>query len=225
MADVRGRVEKEKKLARQVGLRLGQQRNQIMSRLDATKPAYDQIPTEWWESSAGELRDVFGPFVEDTFKDQARTMLDGLPFDVDWTLINRRAADFAETYTFDLVRGITDTSQQALQDAIGSYFEDDWTMGDLGDALESDFGPVRAEAIAVTEVTRAASEGEQAIATELEGQGIELVPVWQTNDDELVCEICGPRHGQVIDDEMYPPAHVRCRCWTNHRLPSRRRNG
>ena len=37
---------------------------------------------------------------------------------------------------------------------------------------------------------------------------------WMTADDELVCEECGPRHGQIFDiDNVPPPPHRNCRCW------------
>jgi len=85
--------------------------------------------------------------------------------------------------------------------------------------LELIGSPIRAEMIAVTEVTRAASEGEQAVARELARQGIIMTPFWNTNRDELVCPICEPRNNQEITDGMFPPAHPRCRCWVNYELP------
>ena len=49
---------------------------------------------------------------------------------------------------------------------------------------------------------------------------------WFTNNDDLVCELCGPLNGKEVDiDEPFyppeddyqdgnPPRHVNCRCWT-----------
>jgi len=52
------------------------------------------------------------------------------------------------------------------------------------------------------------------------------VEVWQTRNDEIVCPICGPRHGKEEGDgwtkDDGPPAHPRCRCWTNHVLPGKK---
>jgi hypothetical protein len=86
------------------------------------------------------------------------------------------------------------------------------------------FGPVRAEMISVTEITRAASQGEQQVAKELADAGINMIPIWQTNEDEIVCEICMPRNEQEITDNFYPPAHPRCRCWVNYKLPKVKKN-
>ena len=44
--------------------------------------------------------------------------------------------------------------------------------------------------------------------------GIELVPIWLTANDEMVCPVCGPRHKKPIKDGIYPPLHPRCRCGT-----------
>jgi SPP1 gp7 family putative phage head morphogenesis protein len=93
-------------------------------------------------------------------------------------------------------------------------------MGDLRGRLGRIYSPVRAEMIAVTEVTRAAAEGERATVREIEKEGIRMVEVWQTNNDSLVCPICGPRHGKKVGDGWSkndgPPAHPRCRCWLTH---------
>lgn len=38
--------------------------------------------------------------------------------------------------------------------------------------------------------------------------------IWQTEEDDRVCEICGPRDGRVYDIENVPPKpHINCRCW------------
>ena len=92
---------------------------------------------------------------------------------------------------------------------------------DVRDSLGRVYGPRRAAMIARTEVTRAAMQGEVLIAQELAAQGIHMVAIWKTRNDELVCPICGPRHNKEKGDGWYneEPAHPNCRCWINHRLP------
>ena len=75
----------------------------------------------------------------------------------------------------------------------------------------------RARQLAVTEVTRAFAEGNMAA---WRAAGVIEKRRWNTNNDELVCPVCGPLAGQVrgLDDEFgdgipLPPAHPRCRCW------------
>lgn len=37
---------------------------------------------------------------------------------------------------------------------------------------------------------------------------------WRTEDDEKVCEVCGPRDGKVYDIDKVPSKpHLNCRCW------------
>lgn len=85
------------------------------------------------------------------------------------------------------------------------------------------FSAGRAETIAVTEVTRAATAAEAAIAAALvlipsEEGGGEMLPVWYTSLDERVCPVCAPLHG--TGESVWgpvspggPPAHPHCRCW------------
>lgn len=95
-------------------------------------------------------------------------------------------------------------------------------LPNLIEALESTFGPSRAEAIATTEVTRIFGE-----ATKAAGRASDIVTgfQWVTAADERVCPICRPLNGMIIpkaeDTWRHPepergavshPAHVRCRC-------------
>jgi hypothetical protein len=108
---------------------------------------------------------------------------------------------------------------------VSGFFEDQLTMGDLRNMLSQTFGPVRADMISATEVTRAAVQGELAFIEELRKEGVVLVARWQTNADELVCPICTPLNGTLDWANLYPsgpPAHVRCRCWINHEFEERR---
>jgi hypothetical protein len=139
-------------------------------------------------------------------------------------VVNLGAAEWATSYSFELVRGLRDTSQASLQRLISEFYssapESARTTGELSARLGKIFGAVRAEMIAVTEVTRASVEGERAQVRELAAQGVVLVATWQTANDELVCPVCGPRNGRREGDgwDSPPPAHPRCRCWLNHEV-------
>ena len=139
------------------------------------------------------------------------------PLSVDWQLANNAAAQWALEYGYDLVRGITDTTRRRLQTEIQRFVTNGETLPQLTGRLEDVFGPVRAEMVAVTEVTRAYAEGNRASWRE---SGVIEQREWRTANDELVCPICGPLAGQIAGlDESFPdgsdgpPAHVRCRCW------------
>jgi hypothetical protein len=219
VSDVINRDELERRLARLISR---EQRDELaeLMRLLGDPPQLGNVPEEFWLNGGKQLRGVVVPVFQEIYLQQARELLQQFTVGVDWALVNQGAVDWSSRYAFDLVRGITDRTRAGLSDAVGAYYRDGLTIGDLEGMISQYFGPVRAEMIAVTEVTRAATEGERAVVREIErdNSSIQMVPVWQTNADDLVCEICGPRHDQEITDEFYPPAHPRCRCWTNHEM-------
>ena len=218
--DVPRREKWERDLARVLG-KLNRSHMARLLEYLGDPPRIENVPPGFWDEAGEDLRKALGPILEEVYVEQAAELIQGLPVGVDWALINEAAVEWARRYSFELVTGINSTSRRALQKAVSSYFEMGLTRADLEGRLVNIFGPVRAEMIAVTEVTRAASQGEMAIAQDLRGQGISMVAIWQTNNDELVCPICGPRHGKKRGDgwDDPPPAHPRCRCWINHELP------
>jgi hypothetical protein len=158
----------------------------------------------------------------------------GAPAAVDWTLVNTRAATWAKGYSFELVKGIDETSKTALQDAISKYYQAPMTRAELEAEISKTFSPARASRIAVTETTRAAVEGDLEIAREIRAAGIEMVTVWLTDNDDKVCDICEPLNQKYADGEKDgrpywihpdgseiepPPAHVECRCDIGNEIP------
>ena len=150
-------------------------------------------------------------------------------FDVDYTLVNTAAARWAREYVGGLVKGIDDTTRAAVREAVASFIETPGaTLGDVMQALPFDAG--RAERVAVTEITRAYGQTQLLEATELarENPGVDVVLTWNTNNDDKVCNVCGPLNGKEAregepffgegEDAVYaPPAHPNCRCWTQAR--------
>jgi len=137
-------------------------------------------------------------------------------------MINTAAAEWSKKYSYELIKGLTDTTRKGVQSAISDYYSQGLTMGDLEARLIGYFGPVRAEMIAVTEVTRASVQGELAVINQiqLDNPRIEFDTIWETNNDDKVCSICEPlnqtKRGEAWTE--YPPAHVRCRCWVSHEI-------
>jgi SPP1 gp7 family putative phage head morphogenesis protein len=145
----------------------------------------------------------------------AKSMLD---VGFDWGLINEAARRWLNDYSFELVRGITNTTTSQLRGYIDEFIASpDASIPQLSKRIDAIFGPVRGEMIAVTEVTRSFAQSQLETWNAV---GVVERKRWNTANDALVCPICGPLNGQTANvNEPFPgginapPAHPRCRCW------------
>jgi len=217
MADVLNRDEWERKLARLFGNHSMIERRELLKLL-GNPPNMANVPFSFWLNSGAVLAKLVEPVMFDVYIQQAFALMEDVSISIEWDIVNQQAADWARRYTRDFARSIEGNTQKGVGEAVASFFEDEMTIGDLEKRISRWYSPARAEMVSVTEVTRAASEGEQQTAAEImrDNPDIEMIPIWQTENDELVCPICGPRHNKVIDDNVFPPAHPRCRCWVTY---------
>jgi SPP1 gp7 family putative phage head morphogenesis protein len=171
---------------------------------------------EFWRKERELLYRILMPLILGAALDAAETSADDLMeigIGIDWGLVNQAALKWAQTYSFELVSGITDTSQKYVSDALTGWIQSGAPLDDLITKLEPMFGPVRAEMIGVTEATRSFASGNQIAWKE---SGVVDAQTWMTAEDELVCPICSEFDGNVYsldDSEHTPPAHVNCRCY------------
>lgn len=170
------------------------------------------LPKEFWDAEEQALVQALLPLINGAAADGATNGLAELSVGVDLALVNTAVTQWAREYTFDLVKGITETSQAFLEQALETWIASGQPLPALIDTIASAFGPVRAEMIAATEVTRAFATGNQLAWQE---SGVVDGMRWMTVNDDLVCVICGPLDGEVLplDSEEIPPAHVNCRCY------------
>jgi SPP1 gp7 family putative phage head morphogenesis protein len=137
---------------------------------------------------------------------------------VDDAIAQTAASAWARAHAGELVQGITTTTQAAVGNAVAAFLETPgMDRGQLEGLLQGAFGRTRAETIAVTEVTRAASEGAAIYKEQLRAAGLAFERVWRTSNDDLTCPICTPLNGKAesVWGEQFPagpPAHPRCRC-------------
>lgn len=167
------------------------------------------------EGAAAGLRVAFG-------------QLGNVGVSLNYDLLHRFARDWANTYSYNLITRIDQSTGRQVGDAVTAWIESGQHLDALIAHLEPAFGQVRAEMIASTETTRAFAEG---TLLGYRQSGLVLGTEWKTARDSRVCEICGPLHGAVGDvngnfrhpggvgkSSRYegrpfrPPAHVRCRC-------------
>lgn len=175
------------------------------------------IDERFWQAEQQSLAAILLPRITQAAQDGAEQALADLPRDaragVDWNRVSGAAQQWATEHTYELVKGLTDTSRAFLRDAISEWISSGEPLAELVDNLAPMFGANRANLIAATEVTRAFAQSNRI--------------VWQASDavtgmrfntaaDDHICAECGPLDGQVFaldDDENAPPLHPGCRCW------------
>jgi hypothetical protein len=204
------RASDENMLAALVARLLGEQLDRVIVNPDW--PAEDKI-----------LAEALWPVILDIAKRAARREL--MIFHKERALrtaggIWDRILEWVMEYTFDeFVPALNENTRQMLSRAIQEYVSNPQSIGDLRDALAPIFGADRAMVIAVTETTRAYAQGGAKAADELRESGLDIVDIWHTANDDLVCDLCdheGEARGEGWTED--PPAHPNCRCRVGHQV-------
>lgn len=221
MPDVPDRSARERRIVRGLGGAFDEALTLIM---DALGDDIDisRVTPEIWADIQRRFSGVLLPELEQLFIDSALRLMDEARVGIEWDIINTRAANWARTYTYELVTGINANSEAALRKYVSAFFESGVTKGDLERQIARLYGPVRGSMIAVTEVTRASVQGELAYGDELRSLGLTLVPIWQTRNDSTVCPLCEPNNGKAQGDGWNdpPPIHINDRCWLTYEVIS-----
>lgn len=150
----------------------------------------------------------------------------GIQFDP--AVINVDAVAWARSYTFDLVTGLTNTTRKLVRDAVSAFIETPGmtlakveailrSPAEVEGVIKQAFSSTRAEMIAQTETTRAFAQATNIVQQRISETGLQMIRIWETRNDELVCPICGPLNGtpETVWRAQFPdgpPAHPRCRC-------------
>lgn len=172
-----------------------------------------------------ELRAAIQPVLVDAVVSEALAQMALVGLYADVAVVNDAALLWAQQYSYELVSGLTDTTREIVRHAVAEIIRTPgMTNADIRQMLEPAFGSVRAEMIAITEVTRAYAQATTIYQKLLGEFGLEMARVWRTSNDERVCPVCGPNDDKPEWEWTHPdgpPAHPRCRCWTT--LDQRRR--
>ena len=234
-----GRTEKEMfedKLARLIKKRFNTQKRIIADSLQWSLP---KKAIDDWMGRIGDLSDpetekrIFQLFVG-AMEHGGQLFGESINFELDWTQYNQDASDQVKKYIFgdidkDIANGwlaeLDATTLDGLKQQLTNFVEiQGYTIADVMAGLP--FEEYRWLRIAVTEITRLYASAEQLAGEmlQIEYPDVEVIKTWFTNNDDLVCDICGPLHGQMVlvnetfmddfgDIHEMPPAHVNCRCW------------
>lgn len=176
------------------------------------------LQPSFWENEANELWAVMiGVFV-DTLMDGVIGGVNALPPDIsilmDMDVVNEAAIAYARQYRYEWISKITETTRTQTQTLIADWIRSGQPLSALEAQLAPVFGSVRAQMIAVTEVTRVFQESNVMV---FENTGFVSQVEYHTVRDERVCPLCSPLDGQQLplrDKSKHPPRHVRCRCFT-----------
>ncbi len=205
--------EDELRLLRLLKARLSSQYRETLDRL-GWPPDLNRLDSEFWASASGLMIADLRPELERmAMASIASTVSPSVPIVWDEAVIAREAADWATTYTYELVRGIQDNTRQLLQRVVPEFVRTPgMTIGQLRAEITPAFGERRAQAIAVTETTRAYAEGKRQVQSELAHAGIRMTRIWRTSMDERVCPICSALADKPESEwnNSGPPAHPNC---------------
>lgn len=216
----------ERRLVRILRERLDGQLQGVLNLL-GEPPDTANLTAEFWVTEAAAMIADLRPEMERYAQESGERLIVEQGIGIDWALAAEAAARWAEQRAGELIRGVTEVNQRLVRENVARFLRTPgMTVGQLRDSLTPYFGERRAQTIAVTETTRAFAEGEYRSVQLAQLAGFNLVPIWHTSSDELVCPQCGPLNGQPserwaqlspgIDVSSAPPRHVNCRCWVTH---------
>jgi len=139
-------------------------------------------------------------------------------FAVDFGPVNAMAEQWARQHSFELVKGITDTTKETTRRIFGDWLAEGGTLPELEQRLGVHFDRNRARLIAVNETTEAFAEGNM---TAWRASEVVKGKQWMTVGDADVDDPCleNERQGVIPLDQPFatghqrPGAHIGCRCW------------
>jgi len=217
----------EAAMATEVGKLNARTRRKLL-KLIGDPPKLDNFTDDVWREILIDYQQVLTPQLESVFIAGVENMVRETGFSgVSFDLINERAALWAREYSGTLSGQLIDTRRNSVGQAVADYYENKIDRQGMIDRVSRLYGPAHSEAIAVTEVTRAAVQGEKLVVNELTDQGVMMRKVWLTVRDKKVCPICEPLDGVQASNFGFdahfahpvsgigyyaPPAHMRCRC-------------
>ena len=212
------RFELERRLARILSKDLQAELKKLLDML-GDPPNMSNVPHSYWQTGWKLIAKHIEPILVDFFIDQAMAAMDEVSITIDLAVINTDAIEWATNNSDKWLQQAFGNTYEGVSVLVPKAYEEGWTIKELAKQLERYYSPVRAEMIAVTEMTRAHTEGRRAVEKRYYEQfGEHRIAIWKTANDEIVrkCPECWPRDNMPVTDDVYPPAHPRCRCRINY---------
>lgn len=177
------RMKAEKEIRRKIEKILAKYRNRAAEAVRGGDP-FD------YTGMADELRAAVLPELRSLVVDNALRLSVETGISFDPAIINQEALRWAREFSTEWSQGLTNTTRSQISEAVSAFVQTPgMTIGDVRSLIEPAFGPVRADMIASTEVTRAYSQATNRTQALLRKEAPDLVTtrVNNTMQDELVC--------------------------------------
>lgn len=167
----KGAVRHEAAFKRAVKKFFQEQQNQVNRRLEdlfggkAAPPGDFEVEIELlldWNAQSDKLKEILTATWLTSWREGQRIAEDLWGFEVSWDLLNPRFLDWVDTYGADQVRGINDTTKQALQRELHEGLQNGESIPQLRERVSMVFAEakgVRSETIARTESHNSVSAG------------------------------------------------------------------
>lgn len=210
------KVDAYKKLLDRVVDVLIEHRQRVLKELRKERKTID---TQFWIVEEGDWLIALG-IIELMAVESATISIGGVGVEVTGDLVAEAAHRWAGEHAGKLVKGIVETTRKKVAAATQTFIDTPgMTQGQLIELVDIDslFGYSRAKNIAMTEVTNAYMQGAEIAKEQIERMsGLQMVHIWNTNNDALVCDECASRNGRKQGDGWWDlgAIHPGCRCWT-----------
>ncbi len=214
MAELPDRMKLEAKIG-VVLSRLGSRQRKELEQLLGNPPNIDNVTESWWTDKQAELAAVLLLLLSTVYYKSAR--LHGL----DVEAAREASQKWASKQSTDLASDFTKNSRDILKTDARDWTGEELTKKAIRETTLKMLGPKRMANVAVTETTRAQTEGGETAIDET--VGLSPKDVWVTERDAKVCKYCKPFSGTVRRywERYYPdgpPLHVNCRCYLSYAL-------
>jgi len=162
-------------------------------------------PSDFWNDEAAHYWDEIAPISARVLSAGGQAGADALPavarILLNWDVYNAAAVEYLHKYKLSWVSKINSTTRTRAIAEIDEWIRAGEALPVLEARLTPIFGANRAGQIAVTEVTRLYSEGNQMAWT---ATGIVSGKRWATRQSEMVCPLCQELHGRVVQlDDVF----------------------
>lgn len=165
-------------------------------------------------------REVVVPLIASTGEAGVKRVADELG--IAWDVLEPGLLDYTQREAAWLITRVTDTTKQAVRDALQAGLEAGESLDRLARRireLDSAFGPARAELIARTETTRVTNGAQQeSLATWAETEGVRVTKTWLAVLDSRTRDEHAALSGMTIGiHDTFPnglkaPGEPNCRC-------------